>query len=155
MSKYTFPLSVAGLADVAQLSRTVDQNLRDLEVWLSLQPTVLERVWVEGAPPLGALPVTLYRPYPTLIRACHLAFTTTPPAGADYIVDVHVGGVTVFTTQANRPTVPDGEYVSAWHRPDITVWPADTPLTLEVDQVGTVDPGTGLTVTLDLAGSVL
>jgi len=50
------------------------------------------------------------------------------------IVDVNLNGVTIFTTQANRPTVPFNSS-SKWHRavPDIVAVEAGDILTLDID----------------------
>jgi hypothetical protein len=51
------------------------------------------------------------------------------------IVDVHKNGTTIFTTQANRPTVTAG-FVSAEKVPDVTALSAGDYFECIIDQVG-------------------
>jgi hypothetical protein len=82
----------------------------------------------------------------------------TAPTGADLIVDVNKNGTTIFTTQANRPTIVDGNEISDPAVPDpledsgvLTLAPGDY-LTVDVDQVGSSVPGADLTVTVEWEG---
>lgn len=70
----------------------------------------------------------------------------TPPTGASVIVDVHKNGTTIFTTQANRPQVAEGQYTGQSTAIDVTSWGVGEYLTVEVDQVGPTVPGANLTV---------
>jgi hypothetical protein len=73
------------------------------------------------------------------------------PGGQPIIVDINVNGVSVFTTQANRPTIPVGQSfatVGAWN--SFTLVPGDY-ITVDVDQVGSGGtPGQTLTVAIRL-----
>lgn len=73
-----------------------------------------------------------------------------PAIGDDVIVDVNKNGVTVFTTQANRPTVGDGANNGAAATPDVTAIAAGDWFTVDVDQVGSTFGGADLTVTLHI-----
>lgn len=71
------------------------------------------------------------------------------PTGASIIADVHKNGTTIFTTQAERPTIAvDATDSGSWHVPDVTAVAVDDLITLDVDQVGSSTPGTDLTVWL-------
>lgn len=60
------------------------------------------------------------------------------PLGADLVTDMNLNGVTLFTTQANRPRVPAGALRSvAVTVPDITTIPAYARVTIEDDGAGT------------------
>lgn len=74
----------------------------------------------------------------------------TAPTGTSVIADVNRNGVTIFTTQANRPTVPAGQFTSAAATADVTLLLAGDRITVDIDQVGSTIPGSDLTVTLDL-----
>lgn len=75
------------------------------------------------------------------------AVIASPPTGANLIADLHQNGVTMFTTQANRPTILATELDSgAWAVPDVTAFAAGDRLTVNVDAIGTTLPGTALTV---------
>lgn len=71
------------------------------------------------------------------------------PTGASLIVDVNKNGTTVFTTQANRPTLTDGTATAAPSVPNITAWAPGEYLSVDIDQVGSGNPGTLLTVTIN------
>lgn len=75
----------------------------------------------------------------------------TSPTGADLIVDVNKNGTTVFTTQANRPTVPAGDVdgVGAETTPDVTSVAEGEYLTVDIDQVGSTIAGEDLTVVVE------
>jgi hypothetical protein len=70
----------------------------------------------------------------------------TPPTGSALIVDVHKNGTTIFTNQANRPQIADGQYTGQSTSIDVTGWAPGDYLTVEVDQVGSTTPGADLTV---------
>lgn len=65
----------------------------------------------------------------------------TAPTVTDLIFDINKNGVSIYTTQANRPRVVAGATSStAEQRPDETVrkFAAGDVLSLDVDQIGTV-----------------
>ncbi len=73
----------------------------------------------------------------------------TAPTGQDLIVDVDVDGTTIFTTQANRPTIADGTNTSGKVTDaDVVALPDGHYLTVDVDQVGSGTAGADLTVTI-------
>jgi hypothetical protein len=69
----------------------------------------------------------------------------TAPTGSAVIVDVNLNGTTIFTTQANRPTVAAGTNTDT-ATADITTWTAGGYLTVDVDQVGSTVAGSDLVV---------
>lgn len=71
------------------------------------------------------------------------------PTGASVIVDVHKGLTTIFTNQANRPTIAVSATTALSGIPDITSWAAGTYLTVDIDQVGSSYPGAFLTVQIE------
>lgn len=69
------------------------------------------------------------------------------PTDAAILVDVHKGGTTIFTTQGNRPTVPDGGNGGAISAtPDVTSLADGDYLTVDIDQVGASVAGGQLSV---------
>lgn len=71
----------------------------------------------------------------------------TAPDGAAVIVDVNLNGTTVYTTQANRPRLPDSLNAGPLSdEPDVTVVEGGDYLTVDVDQVGDDVAGADLTV---------
>ena len=81
------------------------------------------------------------------------AAVVTAPTGSTAIFDLHKNGVTMYTTQGNRPTIAiAGTYVTA-ALPDITTWAAGDVLQLEVDQIGSGTDGADLSVVVGYYGS--
>lgn len=72
----------------------------------------------------------------------------TAPTGAAVLVDVNKNGTTVFTTQANRPSVAAAGNLSSAAVPDVVALAAGDYLTVDVDQVGSTVAGADLTVVL-------
>jgi hypothetical protein len=71
----------------------------------------------------------------------------TAPTGASIIVDVNRNGTTIFTTQANRPTIVAAANATASEAvPDVTAVASGDYLTVDRDQVGSATPGSDLTV---------
>lgn len=70
----------------------------------------------------------------------------TAPTGANLVVDVNRSGTTIFTTQANRPTVTAGTNGGVLAVPDVTTLADGDYLTVDVDQVGSVVAGADVTV---------
>jgi hypothetical protein len=68
------------------------------------------------------------------------------PTGAPILVDVNKNGTTIFTTQANRPTVAattNGGTISA--TPNVTAFAQGDYLTIDIDQIGSTIAGGYLT----------
>jgi hypothetical protein len=74
--------------------------------------------------------------------------TSATFTGSAVIVDVNINGVTVFTTQANRPTVVAGARRDISATPDAAAadFIAGDRITVDVDQVGTHAAGDSLTI---------
>jgi hypothetical protein len=75
------------------------------------------------------------------------------PTGTSVILDVNKNGTTIFTTQANRPTVAAGAVVGSVTPPDVTSFAPGDRITVDVDQVGSTFAGTNLVVVLRLRRS--
>lgn len=71
----------------------------------------------------------------------------TAPTGASLIVDINKNGTTIFSTQANRPTIAiSGNTSGKVTNMDVTTWADGDYLTVDVDQIGSTIPGSSLTV---------
>lgn len=70
----------------------------------------------------------------------------TAPTGSSLIVDVNKNGTTVFTTQANRPSIAVSGSSSSAAVPDVTSVAAGDLLSVDVDQVGSTIAGADLSV---------
>ena len=70
----------------------------------------------------------------------------TAPTGATLICDVHKNGTTIFTTQANRPTIAISGNTDMSGAPDVTALADDDYITVDIDQIGSTIAGADLTV---------
>lgn len=72
----------------------------------------------------------------------------TAPTGQAVIVDVNKNGTTVYTTQANRPTVAASGNSTNASLPDITSLSAGDYLSVDIDQVGSTITGADMVVSI-------
>lgn len=71
----------------------------------------------------------------------------TAPTGASIVVDVNIGGTTIFTTQANRPTIAASALTSGKvTNYNVTTIADGSYFTVDVDAVGATVAGADLTV---------
>ena len=80
------------------------------------------------------------------------AASLTTPVGASIILDIHKGGTTIFTTQANRPTIVVTQTTATVGTPEVVEFSAGDVFTVDVDQVGSGTAGTGFTVSVAFVG---
>ena len=79
----------------------------------------------------------------------------TAPTGANLIVDIKKNNVTIFTTQANRPTVTAGTTSAGpGAAPDVTSLSAGDLLSVDIAQVGSTAPGANLTVAVIVSKTI-
>lgn len=74
----------------------------------------------------------------------------TAPTGATLIVDVNKNGTTIFTTQANRPTIAISGNAAVSGAPQVTALAAGDYITVDIDQVGSTVAGSNLTVLIEV-----
>lgn len=81
------------------------------------------------------------------IRGCYV-MVATAPSGQPIIVDLLKNGSTVYTTTANRPTIPVGAFASAsiFATPDVTALALGDYLTCSILQVGAPVAGADLSL---------
>ncbi|GAA1578631.1 hypothetical protein GCM10009789_35220 [Kribbella sancticallisti] len=72
----------------------------------------------------------------------------TAPAGAALVVDVNKNGTTIYTNQADRPSIAVGTNSATGNSPAVTTLAAGDYLTVDVDQIGSATAGADLTVTV-------
>jgi hypothetical protein len=71
----------------------------------------------------------------------------TAPTGAAIVIDVNLNGTTIFTTQANRPTIAAGtNYSGLVTNMNVTAVTAGQYLTVDIDSVGSTVAGGDLSV---------
>lgn len=77
------------------------------------------------------------------------AFVKNAPTGADLIIDINRNGSTIWSTQANRLKITSGSTEGSQTSFDTTSLSAGDKLTMDIDQIGSTDPGEDLTVLLE------
>lgn len=89
-------------------------------------------------------------PMPTSATISGVAATAdTAPTGAALIFDVNKNGTTIFTTQANRPTILAGANQSTeFAVPDVTSVATNDLITVDIDQIGSTEPGANVVVVI-------
>lgn len=77
----------------------------------------------------------------------------TAPVGASVIVDINRNGTTIFSNQANRPTIAASEFTGVTTgMSTLNVYEGDY-LTVDIDQVGSSTPGSDLVISILLSGA--
>lgn len=92
--------------------------------------------------------------WPFAVQVLGVAATVnTPPNGAAAIIDVNRAAAaslgtltTIYTTQANRPSIAAAAYASTETVPDVTAFAAGDHMTVDIDQVGSTTAGADLLV---------
>lgn len=72
----------------------------------------------------------------------------TAPTGSSAIIDINVGGTTIFPTQSQRPTIAAAQTTSGAVSRS-AAWANGQPLTIDIDQVGSSTTGANLVVTVE------
>jgi len=78
-----------------------------------------------------------------LLKTVQLSIASSP-VGADVVVDVNVNGTSVFADQSQRPRIPDGGKTDLVDFPPNTVVGLNDIITVDIDAVGSVSPGSTL-----------
>jgi hypothetical protein len=74
----------------------------------------------------------------------------TAPVGQSIVVDINKNGSTIYTNQANRPSISGSNFYALATIPNITSISAGDYITVDIDQVGLTFAGSDLTVVLQL-----
>lgn len=74
----------------------------------------------------------------------------TAPTGASLIMDVNKNGTTLYTTQANRPTLTAASNTVLATLPDVVLFAPGDYMTFDVDQVGSTIAGGSVTLQVDV-----
>ncbi len=140
---------VAAVGDPgADTSVPTEQAVRE---GLTAQPGCITFI-ISGVVAVGAGVIRLHAPRAGAITSV-LATVSTAPTGADLIVDVHKNGTTIFTTQANRPTIAATTQDDLTSTPDVTAFAANDVFTMDVDQTGATVAGSNLVVQVRYTGA--
>lgn len=77
------------------------------------------------------------------------AKVSSAPAGSTILVDINKNGTTIFTTQANRPTIAASATAATLAgQPEVLTFAAGDLLSVDVDQIGSGTAGSNLAVSL-------
>lgn len=105
--------------------------------------------FVAGVQTVAAKKVSFLIPFAAQIADIR-AYLDTAPTGAAFVLDVNINGTTVFTTQANRPTIAISGNASTTTLPDVVAVAAGDRITVDVDVIGSGTAGSDLSVALSL-----
>lgn len=89
-----------------------------------------------------------YMPFAGTISKAR-AYLKTAPTGADVLIDLNKNGSTIWSTQANRLTVSAAANTGSQTSFNTTTFVADDYIDIDIDQVGSTEPGEDLTVQLE------
>jgi hypothetical protein len=103
---------------------------------------------VPGTLSVGTGKTKFYIPGPITLGNVR-ASVGTAATGADITIDVNKNGTTVFTTQTNRPKIFAGQTVVSTSTPNVTTLTTGDYLTVDIDTVGSLNPGSDLTVQIE------
>jgi hypothetical protein len=109
---------------------------------------VLIQFAFDGALTTGAGTRRIYNPTGRTITVKQVtAHVVTAPTGAAILLDVNIGGTTVFTTQGNRPSIAISGNTSTAGNSDAaaSTWASGGYITVDVDQIGSTVAGSDLT----------
>lgn len=99
---------------------------------------------------VGAGQARWYAPRSLTISTVQVSVGTAP-SGASIIFDVNKNGTTVFTTQANRPTITAGGVSDLVSNPDVVSLASGDYLTVDVDQIGSGTAGANAVVQIEFS----
>ena len=105
---------------------------------------------VAGTLSVASYPFRWYSPGNLTIANVRISVGTAP-LGAQIIVDVNKNGTTIFTTQANRPTIFAVGNTAVSPTPNVTALTLGDYLTIDVDQVGATTAGANLVVQVQVS----
>lgn len=103
---------------------------------------------VPGTLNVGTGRARFYIPGPITIGNVR-ASVGTAPTGSEVIVDVNKNGTTIFTSQISRPKIFAGQVTVATNLPQITELTTGDYLTVDIDQIGSLNPGADLSVQIE------
>lgn len=134
------------LADGTTIAEAIVVPSAVASVELALGVQVLAEFFIAGALSAAAFAKKVPAAYAATITGVRLAVGTAP-VDAAILVDVNKAGTTIFTTQANRPTIADGASSGGpGAAPNVTTLAAGDLLTVDVDQIGSGTAGSNLAV---------
>ena len=161
-------LIVQSLDEMITLVEAVDTQDITMEVLTPLPTEVIE-VWVPGLPgPPGLtieridagingnlqIGVGRHKFYlgggGTYVLDSVAVSIGTAPTGQPAIIDINFNGISIYTTQANRPTIAIGANLATIAAHQVVTFASGGYFGFDVDQIGSTFPGADLVATLRL-----
>lgn len=140
----TLPLDTAQLPTFPAYLRARWTQLNNSYITYPLIFTVAGTL-VAGANKAQAFPIRYdLNVQPTIVDC--IAYVKTAPTGQSIIIDVNKNGSTIYTTQANRPTIAAAAQISTATVPDALTLTQSDILSVDVDQIGSGTAGADLAV---------
>lgn len=103
---------------------------------------------VPGTLSVGSGRARFYIPGPITLDNVRVSVGTAP-TGSSIIVDVNKNGTTVFSQQGSRPQIFPNQTVVATSTPNITEFTTGDYISVDVDQIGSLNPGGDLSVQIE------
>jgi hypothetical protein len=144
----------ASLADGAFAVDTTNHTLyyRSGSTWRQANTALTQTFTVPGVLTVGTGKARFY--FNRAVTVSNVAVSvSTAPTGASVIVDVNKNGTTIFTTQANRPTITASTFTDLSSPPNVTSFAANDYLTVDIDQIGSTVAGSDLVVQIEYVNS--
>lgn len=128
---------------------THEDTSTDTDSTTTVSDEYVEQSWTfpEGAT-VGAGLARWYPPFQFWEVDSVRASADTAPTGASLIVDVNKNGTTIYTDQANRPTIAASTNTALGGTPDTSAGVSGDYYTPDIDQVGSTIPGSWVIVTM-------
>lgn len=141
--KLTGDLRVDGTVSGGAIS--LDDNLTASDIDARSYETI--RLTVAGAAATGANKAfAVCGVSCTIVDARIVALTG--PIGSALTVDINKDGTTIFTTQANRPSIADGQTASPQAVPDVVSLAVGSVITVDIDAIGSGTAGSNLAIVI-------
>ncbi len=141
-------LLTSGITSLDWVGPTITATTIGNDVTVTVTPDPKVTIYTsEGDLTAGAGSLRMYNKFGRAINLTSVFITVdTAPTGSSIIVDVHLDGTTIFTTQSNRPEIAVTEFTDTSGAPELTNWAVDSFLQMDIDQVGSTITGADLTV---------
>lgn len=97
-------------------------------------------ICLTGAASVGTDKASWYAQHSYIIERVSV-YSVDAPTGASLIVDCNLNGTTIFTDQAKRPQIADGENGDDSDTPDVSSISKGDRISFDEDQVGSGTPG--------------
>lgn len=143
----TWEIPIAQVAVAAGATGIAAANVTDDRQWTSMYDELLIPFAKADILAVETGKGFMKMPWPGLILGVW-PYASTAPTGASLIIDVNKNAVTIYTTQANRPTITAGNFTITTESTNMEVktFVKGDRLSVDIDQVGSTVAGADLVV---------